>query len=148
MSWPQVAARGVGFDSGKPRDKLFLGKLFHPCLGHKWRKGGWGSGSQLGSGRDGWGWRVKALCELCYVWGLIVENPAKSYFRESYSIHVLATSGGKGVGVRGAGFNIAKLRAKLFSGKLFHPCLGHQWWKVGGGRAHNWAPREMGGVGG
>ena len=30
-------------------------------------------------------------------------KPAKSYFRESYSIHVLATSGGKGVGVRGAG---------------------------------------------
>ena len=133
MSWPQVAARGVGFDSGKPRDKLFLGKLFHPCLGHKWRKGGWGSGSQLGSGRDGWGWRVKDLCELCYVWGLIVENQRKaifekaipsmswpqvvargwgfgvrgltlqneeqSYFRESYSIHVLATSGGKWVGV-------------------------------------------------
>ena len=31
------------------------------------------------------------------MWGLIMENPRKSYFSESYSIHVLATSGGKGV---------------------------------------------------
>ena len=89
------------------------------------------------------------------VWGLIVANPRKSYFWKSHSIHVLATVGGKGVGVgvwglivedprktihvlamgRGMGLNNGKPKVKIFLGKLFHPYVGYnKWWQGGGGR--------------